>query len=210
MRAWTAGHGPGTEEITGMAAAKKTPAKKARASTTGKGRADKVKADQTNWRTKLQQSRIKFDDDQKETYLLKYAEHGLKGRAAKEAGVCLQTVNNHIDNDPDFAAAVEAAQAEYRDKVVDHSTDLALNGIEVKKYNKDGDLIEERRDYPIRLIELELKRVEPGYRDKQTIDLNHGGGVMVAPPDMSPEDWIKQQEEKNASKTAPEGAEPSE
>ncbi len=164
-------------------------------------------ADQSNWRTKLQASRIKFDDRQKEVYLQEIAEHSQKRRAAAKAGVCPQTVLNHLENDPEFASAMQSALDEYRDKFVDHAVNLAYEGIEVKKYNKDGDLIEERRDYPIRLIELELKRVEPGFREKQQIDLNHGGGVMVAPAEMSPEEWIRQQEEKNASRTMPEGAE---
>ena len=172
------------------------------------GKVKDVKADQTNWRKQLQKSRIKFDDDQKDVYLKALAGHGLKGRAAKEAGVCPQTVGDHLANDPDFAAQYAAAVDEYRAKFVDHATSLAYDGIEVKKYNKDGDLIEERRDYPVRLIELELKRIEPGYRDKQTIDLNAtGGGVLVAPADMTPEEWIKRQDEKNKTKQPPAGME---
>jgi len=155
-------------------------------------------ADQTNWRNKLQQSRLKFDDGQKKVYCEALAEHGLKGRAAETAGVCRQLVANHLENDPDFLDAVSEAVDRYRDKRVEKAMELAFDGIEVKKYNKDGDLIETRRDHPIRLIEMELKRVEPGYREKQTVDMNFTGGVLVAPAEMTPEDWIAAEQANNA------------
>ncbi len=152
-------------------------------SSTGKTR---PRSDQIGWRVKLQQSRLKFDDDQKQIFLQELALHGLKGRASEAAGVCPNTVSKHIKNDPEFEAAVNESVESYRDKFVDHAMTLAYDGIEVKKYNKDGDLVEERRDYPIPLILAELKRVEPGYRDKQTIDLNARGGVLVVPEAVDP------------------------
>lgn len=172
------------------------------------GRVRDVPADQTNWRTKLQQSRIKFDDVQKEVFLTQYALHGLKMRAAAEATVNLSTVNGHIENDPDFAEAVLQAVATYRDKCVDHATDLLFDGEIHKSYDKDGNLLNEKHVYPIRLIELELKRVEPAYRDKQTIDVNtRGTGVLVAPAEVTPEDWVRREDSLNADKTVPDGAE---
>lgn len=187
---------------------KKAPAKKKAVTKAKRPRPTTTKlnpvADTTNWRRQLMVSRLKFDDEQKEIYLRELAEHGRKGDASKAAGVSLQCTRNHIKNDPDFAEAALQAEEQYRDKIVGHAGKLLYEGIEVKRYNKDGDLIEERRDYPIRLIELELKRVEPGYRDKQTIDVNSGGGVLVAPADMTPAEWIAQQEALNAQRTAAE------
>lgn len=180
-----------------------TATDKPRASTTGKGVASKVKADQSNWRTRLQQARIKFDDDQKEIFLDHYAENGRKCDAATAAGVSLRTVNNHIENDPDFEEGFDAARAAFTDKVVNHHHKLVFEGEIHKKFNKDGELIEERHVYPIRLVELELKRREPAYRDKQEIDLNHGGGVMIAPADMTPEDWVREQEKLNETRERP-------
>ena len=116
-----------------------------------------------------------------------------------------QTILNHLENDPDFAELYEQAIDEYRDKVVDHHTDLLFDGEITKKFDKDGHCIEEKHSYPIRLIELELKRVDASYRDKQTIDLNNvGAGVLVAPPELTPEQWIKQQEAANENKKPPE------
>lgn len=174
-------------------------------STTGKSN---PVANQTNWRDKLEATRIKFDDEQKIVYANALAGHGLKGRSAQTAGVCMQTVRKHLENDPDFAELVEEALETYRDKFVDHLTTLAYDGVLVKKYNKEGELIEERIDYPIRLIELEAKRVEPGYRDKQQIDINTGNtGVLLAPADKTPEQWVREALEENKTKQPPPGIE---
>lgn len=176
--------------------------------TTTTGKVQNVNADQTNWRLQLQASRIKFDDDQKKVYLDQLAKHGLKGRAAKEAGVSMQSVRNHAENDPDFAEARDLAVEAYRDKFVDHATTLAFEGEVHRQYDKDGNLLSEKRVFPVRLIELELKRVEPAYRDKQTIDLTtQGGGVLVAPAEMTPQEWIEQQRQANEEKTARPGGE---
>lgn len=158
-----------------------------------------VNADQTTWRVKLQQSRLKFDDDQKHVYLSQLGKHGMKGRAAEEAGVSQLTVLKHAENDPDFAEARAQATVKYRDKFVDHITDLSLNGVLIEKFNKDGDLLERRQEYPIPLIMMEGKRVEPNYRDKQVIDLDDlPGGVLVVPAAMSPEAYVKASEERVA------------
>ena len=159
--------------------------------------------DDSGWRKSISRGRIKFDDDAKQRYLDHYSEYGRKGQAAKCAGVHSHTVIEHMEMDPDFQMAVEEARGAYRDKVMEHAQTLIFEGVEVKRYTARGELIETRKEYPIRLIELELKRVEPGYREKQTLDLNTKGGVMVAPAEISPEDWIKQQEELNQSKGAP-------
>ena len=176
------------------------------ASTTGKGRAQLIRADQSSWRRQLQTARLKFDDDAKEVYLAHLSKHGLKKYAAMAAGITIVTVNNHKENDPEFGEAVIEAMEIYHDGFMDHAMTLAREGVEVKRFNKNGDIVEERRDYPIRLIELELKRIEPGYREKQTIDLNHAGGVMIAPAELTPEEWIKQQEEKNLIREVPEAS----
>lgn len=179
-----------------------TEKRKQQASSTG--RVQNVPVVQDNWRTKLMKARIKFDDEQKILYLNAIASHGMKGRAAQTAGVCMQTVNDHLQNDPDFAEARGEALETYRDMFVDHAMSLALEGEKHKFYDKDGNLISEKHVYPIRLIELELKRIEPGFRDKQTIELNaSGGGVLVAPAEQSPEDWIKSQRAANDGKAAP-------
>lgn len=168
------------------------------------GKVTNVPVDQSNWRKKLQTSRIKFDDEQKDIYLKHLAETGLKGASANKVGVSLLTVKNHRENDPDFMDAYEQALEDYRDRVVDHHTNLIFEGELKKRYNKDGDLVEETRTYPIRLIELELKKVDPSYREKQQIEVAHAGGVLVAPAEMTPNDWIEHQASEGEDKPRPE------
>ncbi len=160
-------------------------------------------ADQTNWRKKLQTSRIKFDDEAKEIFLAAFAEHGRKFDAAMAAGVGTLTVSNHCKNDPDFAQAYDEAKAEYRDKFVSKVIgQLAYEGVLIeRKIGKN--VIETKRDYPIRLIELELKRVDPTYRDKQEVNISGGGGVLVVPAAMTPAEWVADQAKKNEARTNP-------
>ncbi len=162
-------------------------------------------ADQRNWRVKLLASRIKFDDRAKEIFLCDFSGHGRKKDAASAAGVSLLTVTNHCKNDPDFAQAFDEAQAEYRDKFVKRAIDeIAYQGISIKKVNPfTGEVYEERRDHPVRLIELELRRVDPTFRDKQEISLTGGGGILVVPAAMTPAEWVADQEKKNEARKNP-------
>lgn len=188
-----------------------------------------VRADQTGWRQKLQQSRIKFDDDQKDIYIEALEQHGLKGRAAETAGVCRQTVGDHLENDEGFKLRYGAALEKYRDTIAEEVKRRGQAGWDEPIFHKgvralepvlnpDGTTMLEDgqpiyryasiRKFSDRLLELEAKRVDPAYRDKQTIDLNQtGGGVLVAPADMTPQEWIEQQKIENAKKLAPAGIE---
>lgn len=200
-------------------------------STTGKGKASKVKADQSNWRTKLQQARIKFDDDQKTIFLKEFASSGLKGRAAQMANTTYTTVDKHRENDPDFAEAYDEAERTFNNMIVDTVTKRAVHGVARPVFNKgmravdqltdvegrlgwrneaDGDdmlllppgaivpdgyepiLVPATiREFSDRMLELHAKRSEPGFRDKQTIDLNNtGGGVLLAPAGVTPEQAV--------------------
>jgi len=162
------------------------------------------KANQTSWRRKLQVSRIKFDDIAKEIFLEAFRQNNLKMRACEQAGVSLVTVNDHLKNDLEFAEAYDQAVQDWRDYVVETAiVKIALEGVEVKKFDKDGNVVEERRDHPVQLLLAELRRVDPGYRDKSTLDVNSGGGVLVAPADMTPATWMKQQQLKNEDRKNP-------
>lgn len=224
---------------------KKTPGP--RASTTGKRH---PKADQTNWRKKLQNNRLKFDDDAKAIYLREVSKHGLKVRAAAIAGVTIRTVNLHKRADEDFEEAAEEALGTYNDTISEEVVRRGRDGVVKALYhqgNRIFDQLYDRNQKPImrrksdgkvlrieeyftfskkkmaeleaiflpvyetqysdRMLELEAKRTNPGYRDKQTIDMNHGGGVMVAPAKISAEDWIKELREDNKTRRPPPGIE---
>lgn len=187
-------------------------------SSTGKR---KPNVDQTNWRQQLQVNRIKFDDDMKNTYLHNLAECGRKGMTAAMTGVCRLTVNKHIENDPDFAESVDIVIELYNDSIGGEVKRRGCDGWLEPRFiqgvralepilNEDGSemlnaegkalfRLASVRRFSDRLLELEAKRVDPNYRDKQTIDLNtQGGGVLVAPAGMSAEEFIKHSEAKAA------------
>lgn len=142
------------------------------------------------WRTVVRMSRLKFDDEAKGVFLREYGKWGRIGEAASAAGVTLATVRHHLSQDEDFAIAMLEQEEEYKDKLISHHQNLIFNGIEKNRYTKDGDLIETSVDYPIRLIELELKKHDEGYREKREMKIDHTGGVLVAPAETaSINDW---------------------
>ena len=171
------------------------------ASTTRRERKSRPEA---TWLDSLVKGRIKFDKQAKQIFLDSYKKTGLKGRAAEKAEVTMKTVDRHKENDPDFAEAYKQAEAYYHDDFVNHSWNLARHGIVRRRFDRAGNIVEESVEYPIRLIELELKKIDMGYRDRQSIDLTQTSvGALLAPATMTPEDWMEAQKAKNESKEAP-------
>ena len=189
-----------------------------RGSSTGK--VHNVQADQTNWRVKLMQSRIKFDDPQKKIYLAALRKHGRKGLACEAAGVSIRTVLDHRDNDPDFDEAVSAALDTYSDFIAGHVKDAGTvgdlkpifhQGVRVVEpiLNEDGVPLLDAKGNPryqyaevyeksYRMLELEAKRVDPTYRERSTIGVEGlGGGVLLAPAGITPEQAVKEADEAN-------------
>ena len=146
--------------------------------------------DDGNWRLRVTAG-SKFDEMARGIFLREMAEHGRKSTAAMAAGVSVTTANWAIKNDPDFNEAVAHCQLIYHDRIVAHHQDLLFNGVETIRYDNKGTIISTSRDYPIRLIELELKKHDDGYRDKREINMNVSGGVLIAPAGMTIEEWEK-------------------
>lgn len=148
--------------------------------------------DTGEWRRRIKMSRKLLDDAGKARFLAEYRKWGRMGDAASAVPCSTQVVRKEIAEDEDFAEAVLMAEEDYRDKLIGHHQDLVFNGTIKKSYDRNGNLVSEETIYPIRLIELELKKHDPGYREKQEIAVNHSGGVLVAPAEMaSIDDWEK-------------------
>jgi hypothetical protein len=170
--------------------------------------AGQKRADQSNWRTKLQASKLKFDDEAKQVYLTELAKHSRKMAAARKAGVAMMTVQRARENDPDFLEAELQAMATYRDRVHETIELVALDGVDepiVGGQWKD-EIVAHKKVYATNVLLAEMRRLDPDYKEKQEIDLNTKASVLVAPADMSPEDWIKQQQAANEAKTKEPGA----
>ncbi len=135
-------------------------------------------------------SRDKFDDVAKGVFLDEYRKWGRIGESAAAAGVSPQTVRKAMKEDEEFGDAVQMAETDYRDKLITHHQNLVFNGTEKKIYDRNGNLVSEEIQYPIPLIQMELKKHDSAYREKQELNVNHGGGVLVAPAEMgSIDDW---------------------
>ncbi len=145
-----------------------------------------------DWRRRIKMSRKLLDEAGKGRFLEVYRKWGRIGDAAAAVPCSTQVVRKEIAEDEDFAEAVLMAEEEYRDKLIGHHQDLVFNGTIKKSYDRNGNLVSEETIYPIRLIELELKKHDPGYREKQEISHKHSGGVLIAPAEMGTiDDWEK-------------------
>jgi hypothetical protein len=146
--------------------------------------------DEGKIRVRIRSSRETFDAEAKQLFLEAYAEHGRMTHAAHAAGVTRCTVNRHLKKDPDFAEACVEAEGTYKDRLIEHHQNLVFEGTTKYGYDRQGNIVSEEKIYPIRLIELELKKHDEGYREKREVDLNVTGGVMVAPAAVqSIDDW---------------------
>ena len=144
------------------------------------------------WRRTIRMSRKKFDDQMKAVFLDEFRKWGRMGESCATAGISPQTVRHEMEIDQDFAEAMLACEEEYRDKLIGHHQDLVFNGTQKTIYDRNGGKVSEETVYPIRLIEIELKKHDAGYRDKQEVAVTHSGGVLVAPAEMATiDDWEK-------------------
>ena len=144
------------------------------------------------WRTRIKMSRKKFDEKAKGIFLQEYLKWGRMGEAASAAGVTPQTVRAEMERDTDFGEAMLACEEDYQDKLISHHQNLVFNGTERISYDRNGNISNRETIYPIRLIELELKKHDKGYREKQEVEMTHKGGVLFMPNEpQSVDDWEK-------------------
>ena len=142
-----------------------------------------------NWRLTLSPG-TKFNTAARTIYLRELSSHGRKTSACVSAGISMTTLK-YAEDDPDFKEACAHAISMYKDRLIAHHQDLVFNGIPKTRYDSRGNIVEESVDYPIRLIELELKKHDDGYRDKREVNMNISGGVLVAPANMTIDEWEK-------------------
>lgn len=148
------------------------------------------KDDEGNWRVRIISQRDKLDERAKGVFIEEYSKHGRMGHAAQSAGVGTQTIRRHMTADKDFGEACLEAEHMYRDRLIQHHQNLVFDGTTKKTYDRLGVLVSEEQVFPIRLIELELKKHDEGYRDKREVELKVTGGVLIAPPEVaSVDDW---------------------
>lgn len=72
-------------------------------------------------------------------YLHEVSSHGGLARAADAAGVSSQAARTYAARVPEFAAAVREAVSKYRDSLVQEATRRAVEGVQVDRFNRDGE-----------------------------------------------------------------------
>ena len=140
-----------------------------------------------------------FDLDAQARFCEEFAKHGRKKQAADVSGVSIHTINRYLSADPVFKDMVQESIATYRDHIAEEVYRRAVTGVD--KMILGGQFKDEilgyEKVYSDRLLELEAKRVEPGYRDKGSIDIAvKEGGVLVINQTSSMEEWENQFKEK--------------
>lgn len=142
--------------------------------------------DDRNWKGHLmqraQKPHVQFTDEKKVRFCELLARYGVKHKCAKAVGVSAYTVTRHEQQDQDFKEAVALAVETFADMVEETVIDRAVHGWDEPVYSqKLGIRIGTIRKFDNRLLEMLLKRHRPQYRDKQQMDVNVSGGVLVAP-----------------------------
>lgn len=140
---------------------------------------------------------ILFDDERMVIFLQVYAATGRMKHAAIAADVGETTVKDHRKKDPEFDLACKEALAEYRDRVQEQAYKLAVEGWEEPIFGgkfKDQQ-VGVKMNYATNILAMELKRVNPEYRENHNVNVNVNAGVLLVPTGMSVEDWEKQHAE---------------
>lgn len=145
--------------------------------------------------TPMRSGSYKFDREMRDRFLKKYSETGRKYEATLAAGVCEDTVNRYIKNNFEgFGDEFQVARGLYCDKLEREIERRAVEGVTVPIIGgKDRDqIVCHVQEYSDRLLEFHAKRHIPEYRDRQQIDMNVTGGVMVVEAvAKSEEDWVE-------------------
>jgi len=135
---------------------------------------------------------VKLDKARKQKFLKVYCDLGRINEAARAVDVCPETVRVARKEDEEFALAFATAHQDFLDKLEKECYRRAVDGWDQPVYQQ-GAKVGVVRKFSDRMLELMLKRHIPEYRDRQTVDMNLSGGVLVVPGiPMSAEEWEEQ------------------
>lgn len=152
---------------------------------------DKIKYENKSWRKGHNERKAKFDDTRMGIYLKVLEKTGKPVISARAAGICMQTVRNHREMDHEFKEEEDEVLALHAERIVDELVGSFVKGEKQGIYNKDGDKVGEKTVFETAGRVTVLKKYDHSFREKADIDVNIGGGVLVAPPEMSVEAFIE-------------------
>lgn len=135
-------------------------------------------------------------EEQFQSFLENYSLTGLLGHSARAADMSPESVRRRRMNDEEFAKACEEALQTYRETLEMEVHRRAVKGWDEPVYQK-GEFVGTIRRYSDRLLELQVKRHVPEYRDKFSVAAEVKGGVIVVPAQAADaDDWEAQYGEK--------------
>jgi hypothetical protein len=124
------------------------------------------------------------------------AEHDQTTNAAKAAGVAYHTYRKWREDDPEFDEECKVAFIRYRDRVMKTFQERIFDGwISKERVTtlRDGSEVREKEwKFAESSMNMEAKRVESGFKDRQEIAISGtGGGVIIVPPVFkTAEEWL--------------------
>lgn len=165
----------------------------------------RTRADFSNWRKRIQASKLKFDDTAKGIFLNVLAKTGRRTEAANAAGVHLKTILDHRNVDPEFEDAFQEALGRYADTV--HVLALKLmNGVKkpiVGGKDKD-EIITHEIVHATNLLAMEMRRTNPEYKEKTELEINGGGGILLVPETATDVDaFLREEAARTGNKPMP-------
>jgi len=142
------------------------------------------------------ESLIKFDDDGRKRVLTFIRENGWSlVLMARVGGISTAALNHHLKNDEQFFEDCEHAKAEFVKGLEAEAYRRAVTGLLENVYNKDGDIVGQKKVYSDRLLEILLKANDPAkFREQHHLNIGTGGpgGVLIVPQKMTQEEAIQQ------------------
>lgn len=141
-------------------------------------------------RKQHQKAKLRFTDDRKVQFLALLAEYGIKSKVCRAMNISTFVIYEHAKKDPEFAEAMERAMEYFTGQVEEAIFDRAVHGWEEPVFSqKLGRQIGTIRKFDNRLLELLAKRLMPAYREKQQVEHNVSGGVLLVPDRPREQDW---------------------
>lgn len=172
------------------------------------------------WRDRMRATNTHFTEAQKQTYIDTLAQTGRKNLAREAAGVSSRMLKRHLEADEEFKLAVEDALEAYTDTVHLEVQRRAIDGVESLIYqhgklmmrplvDSNGMPVKDEKGeavmipatevkYSDTLLKLEAQRVDRSFvpTHKSEVDVTHKGGVMIAPQELTPQQWIEQEQQR--------------
>jgi len=133
---------------------------------------------------------VKFTADARHRFLMLMRLTGQLQKAAHDVGISPTTVRELVKKDADFAAALAEAKEDFKEAVEREVLRRAVMGWEEPVYQQ-GLLAGTVRKYDSNLLAMLIKKLDPSYKEKSTVDVNLTGGILAAPVVDTEDDWRK-------------------